>query len=144
MLRALPDEPPVVMQPPALPLTGAMKANSPVFGNLTNAPAAIFRTTIVQWKDALACRIPADGVTAPPSPASTGVMPALYQVGIAPEGIPLHCVQLESSGDSASDEAARIWIMAQRFQPSEAESWGRVLVLWGTPASAGSKSSLQP
>jgi hypothetical protein len=143
-LRALPDEPPVVMQPPALPLTGAMKANSPVFGNLTNAPAAIFRTTIVQWKDALACRIPADGVTAPPSPASTGVMPALYQVGIAPEGIPLHCVLLESSGDSASDEAARIWIMAQRFQPAEAESWGRVLVLWGTPASAGSKSSLHP
>ncbi len=66
---------------------------------------------------------------------SASAQPTLYQVGVSPEGVPQHCVLLDSSGDPESDEAARIWIMAQRFPSSSSESWGRVLILWGAPAS---------
>ena len=57
--------------------------------------------------------------------------PALYEVEVSKEGLPMHCVQLESSGDSLTDEAGRVWIHAQRFQADEHSSWGRVLLLWG-------------
>jgi hypothetical protein len=86
--------------------------------------------------DALAGRIQANETSSSLHPLGATSRPSLYQVGISPEGIPLHCVLLESSDDPASDEAARIWIMARRFQPAEAESWGRVLILWGSPEHA--------
>jgi len=138
-LRPLPAETPAAMQPPSLPLAGLVMAKQSAAGTATNLPTAIVRTTAVQWKDALAVRTPVNGMTDPPAPTSAVARPALFQVGIAPEGMPLHCVLLESSGDPASDEAARIWIMARRFQPAASESWGRVLVLWGTPSATEAK-----
>jgi len=74
------------------------------------------------------------------------IQPAVYEVGVNPEGMPVHCVLMESSGDPASDEAAHIWIMARRFQPQpvEAISWGRVLVLWGADASSAVPAAATP
>jgi len=60
---------------------------------------------------------------------------------VSPEGLPMHCVLLDSSGDPESDEAGSVWIHAQRFQPADKDSWGRVLLLWGSPAHADQKTS---
>jgi hypothetical protein len=133
-----------VITPPSLPLTGVKPAKSVSTGSTARVSKSIPVATTVQWKDALAGRTSSDQETPAPAPSSADARPALYQVGISPEGIPLHCVQLESSGDPASDEAAHIWIMARRFQPAARESWGRVLVLWGTPSGAPVKPSQQP
>ena len=104
--------------------------------------------TIVRWQDELADRkeLPApqgpqglggpvgqlaSRLQEPPMAVTTGAQAPLYQVAISPEGIPTHCVLIDSSGDPKSDEAGRVWIMARRFQPAASSSWGRVLMLWG-------------
>jgi hypothetical protein len=143
-LKPLPAEISPPMEPPGLPLAGIMSPKRAVSGAPTVEPAAVSRSTMIQFKDALSGRIPSEETAAPPLPFSSGATPALFQLGISPEGIPMHCVLLESSGDPESDEAARIWIMARRFQPADAESWGRVLVLWGTPSAKAPKPSPQP
>ena len=102
--------------------------------------------TIIQWEDGLSARLPrkVDGNDSSPAAASVNAQPALFEVGIGPEGMPRHVVLIESSGDPASDEAAKVWIMARRFEPSEAMSWGRVRVLWGAaPVSVSPSSTLQ-
>jgi hypothetical protein len=142
-LRPLPAETPGTMQPPALPLTGVMPLRIPFVGSATNLPPAVKSLTTVQWRDDLAGRIPASEMLPTPVPVTLDASPSLFQVGISAEGRPMHCVLLESSGDPSSDESARIWIMARRFQPSESDSWGRVLVLWGSP-SAGVTSKPSP
>lgn len=103
-------------------------------------------STIIQWEDGLSARLPrkVDGSDSSPAAASVNAQPALFEVGIGPEGMPRHVVLIESSGDPASDEAAKVWIMARRFEPSEAMSWGRVRVLWGAaPVSVSPSSTLQ-
>lgn len=103
-------------------------------------------STVVRWEDDLASRHLVEDSSPATRPVSTtgNVQPALYEVGADADGRPIHCVLMETSGDPASDENARVWIMARRFQPQSGESmsWGRVLVLWGVPsASVVSKPS---
>ena len=127
----------VAMEPPALPLLGGIYGRhfshaKPASPRQLAAP--VRPPTTVQWQDGLAGKISSETqIVSPPMVASPLAQPALYQVSISPEGVPLHCVLLKSSGDPASDEAACIWIMARHFQPSDREVWGRVCVLWGAP-----------
>ena len=102
--------------------------------------------TIIRWEDGLSARLPkkVDGGDLSPSVASVTAQPALFEVGVGPEGMPRHVVLIESSGDPLSDEAAKIWIMARRFEPAEGMSWGRVRVLWGAAPVSVSPSSTLP
>jgi hypothetical protein len=106
---------------------------------------ALHGSTIIQWEDGLSSRLPKTSgeIGSPPAAVSVNAQPALYEVCIGPEGIPMHCVLIESSGDPSSDEAAKIWIMARRFEALDTMSWGRVRVLWGAPASFGTSASPQ-
>ncbi len=153
-LRLLPAEPARSLLPPSLPLTPAMLQKSlssrlpaTSLAPATNAPLPQ-QQTLVQWQDGLASRVllaqAANRMTTAPQPLAASAQPALYEVGIGAEGMPMHCVLLDSSGDSASDEAGSVWIHAQRFSPSTQESWGRVLILWGTPQALPSTPPQHP
>lgn len=74
---------------------------------------------------------------------------SLYQVSVGNEGIPMHCILTDSSGNTEADEAGRIWIMSCRFQPAGTPSWGRVLIPWEAsvpngPATATTKPAPKP
>jgi hypothetical protein len=105
-------------------------------GDSAVSPSAPVKT-VVHWQDDLEHRS-LRSPTPPPQAAVPLAQPALYEVGVSAEGLPMHSVLLESSGDPASDERGSVWINSQRFEPSARLSWGRVLILWGAPADAPS------
>ncbi len=153
-LLPLPREVSLIVEPPALPLMTGILKNHPL-GFKTSAasspssPEITTPQTLVRWQDALAARVPrtpAGSAASVPQTRNTSAQPSLYEVEISAEGIPLHCVLLDSSGDPASDEAGNVWIHMQRFLPADQASWGRVLILWGTASSATPSSSplIQP
>jgi hypothetical protein len=132
-----PVEPP--LPPTSSPLQRVIRGVASPAVSLVDARASAVNS-VVRWEDDLAERqLVEDAVPAPVPVVMTGTLrPAHYEVCVGTEGVPLHCVLMESSGDSVSDEAARVWIMARRFRPQSGESmsWGRVLVLWGVPAAS--------
>lgn len=149
-LRPLPKETVVPIEPPLLPLSGIRRKASPPSMTVPGKADAVVRTlasspTRVQWEDGLSSlsELREQAGQSPPLARSASAQPPLYEVAVGPEGIPRHCVLMESSGDPTDDEAARIWIMARRFQPqvsdssTEAMSWGRVRVIWGNASSQG-------
>jgi len=150
-LLPLRSEPDSTIQPPLPPLTTPLQRVSQRMTDETKTTAAsaddmtgVRSSTVVRWEDELSARrlVEDTGPSSVPVARARIIQPALYEVGVSSEGMSLHCVLMESSGDPASDEAARVWIMARRFQPQpqpqsqsvEAISWGRVLVLWGANA----------
>ena len=165
-LRPLPASTPTpgAVQPPMIPTIGGLRRQQT---SATQVPAQTTNTmntesspepkapvtsalpatgTIVRWQDELAARVPqttSPGLSAPLA-VTPGAQPPLYQVAVSPEGIPTHCVVIDSSGDPRSDEAGRVWIMAQRFQPTASSSWGRVLILWGAGAPAATAATNPP
>ena len=123
-------EPPLMpVVPPVMP-KGLRSPAAPV------TPPAVSPKTAVRWMDDLAARELIDPLTPPPRPSNISgtspvtLQPTQYQVGIGPEGIPRSCVTINPSGDPASDEAGRMWILSQRFRPAGSTSWGRTLILW--------------
>jgi hypothetical protein len=99
--------------------------------------------TLVRWQDTLADRIPQTlerGTAGAPRAGSVSAQPTLYEVEVSAEGVPMHCILLDSSGDPSSDEAGNIWIHAQRFLPADQASWGRVLILWGGVSGAAASN----
>ena len=156
-LLPLRSAPAIPMEPAPLPAGSFLQnsdatrisASSPVLigdQSASGNQVATHSPTIIQWEDGLSARLPrtGKGVDYPPAPVSVNAQPALYEVGVGPEGLPRHAVLIESSGDPASDEAAKVWIMARRFAPSEAMTWGRVRVLWGAAPVSVSPSSTLP
>jgi hypothetical protein len=141
-LRPLPVETLLPLEPPALPeMANLLQKKTGRVIATASQPSQPLPPTLVRWKDDLAAR-PLQTTTVPPTPAGNAALqPALYEVGVSPEGLPMHCVLLDSSGDPESDEAGSVWIHAQRFQPADKDSWGRVLLLWGSPAHADQKTS---
>ena len=142
-LRPVPAEPPHTVKPPSLPLIETMRQqlhgdSKTVECTPQTQPPPTLPKTMVRWQDALASRTLLTTPAGMPLPAgvTTSLQPALYEVGVSAAGIPMHCVLLDTSGDSASDEAGSIWIHAQRFQSADQESWGRVLIIWGAPVGA--------
>lgn len=138
-LQPLPASTPEAVQPPMIPTIGGLRRqqtnemHSPPETNTTVASALPTTGTVVRWRDELADRVLVAAPTglSGPMALTTGAQAPLYQVAVSPEGIPTHCVLIDSSGDPRSDEGGRVWIMAQRFQPAASSSWGRVLILWG-------------
>ena len=135
-LRPMPEEETQTLEPPMIPLmTGIQRRRAVAFTKPLAAPSSVVTPTVVQWQDQLAGRslLPSSAKIPPPQPPNAVSGPGLYEVEISPEGLPLHCVLLDSSGDSESDEAGGVWIHSARFQPAEKSSWGRVLMLWVSP-----------
>lgn len=106
---------------------------------------------VVRWLDELETRRPVGtGGTPPlPPPRMAATKPSLYQVSVGNEGIPMHCILTDSSGNTEADEAGRIWIMSCRFQPVGTPSWGRVLIPWEAsvpngPATTTTKPAPKP
>ena len=138
-LRPLRSESVAVLEPPLPPVTASYQRVTKTSGStgVGETGSGSQLTTVVRWQDDLAARRLVEGPSPVLGPVATSgsIQPALYEVGVNADGIPLHCVLMESSGDPVSDEAARVWIMARRFQPQsqpgESMSWGRALVLWG-------------
>lgn len=135
-LHPLPREAETVIEPPMLPLSPTAPGSVTLGKTSPTAPAlpvgvAPSPPTMApaEWMDDLSGRLLAkdSGSTVPRLSAPK---PSLYQVAVGPEGIPMHCVLTDSSGDAAADEAGRSWIMTRRFQPAGSTSWGRVLVPW--------------
>ena len=139
-LRPLPAGKEEAIEPPLIPVV--LPASGEVGRVKTTpvaAPVAIPKTA-VRWLDELAQREIIDPVAAPTLSKTPGapalLQPTQYQVAIGPEGIPRSCVLIDPSGDPAADEAGRIWVLGQRFRPSNAAAWGRVLILWAPQESA--------
>jgi hypothetical protein len=158
-LLPLRSEPEPRIEPSLPPLIATFQRVSPRGTLETKAPTSRLlsvtgtqSSTVVQWEDELsALRLVEDAApSSVPVAMARDVQPALYEVGVSSEGIPLHCMLMESSGDPASDEAARIWIMTRRFHPQtksqsvDAISWGRVLVLWGRDTSSAVPAASSP
>ena len=140
-LRPLPEETHGSLAPPLFPQMTDMVKNKPVrlTSSKANLPLSV-PATLVKWQDDLATRLRQTSSQETPFALTPMAQPALYQVGVSEEGVPMHCVQLESSGDPATDEAGSVWIHAQRFQPAEQVGWGRVIMLWGVPAASSTPS----
>lgn len=140
-LHPLPQEEQSDITPPQLPIStmappGSMlrvpRQPSPLASPSSKqleSPIQSVATSSATWMDDLSGRIPA-GETVMTIPQFPAPKPSLYQVAVGPEGIPLHCILTDSSGDAAADEAGRAWIMTIRFQPSQTTTWGRVLIPW--------------
>jgi len=150
-LLPLRSEPLPRIEPSLPPLIAPLQRMSQRGAHETKTPASLLlsvngtqSTTVVRWEDELSARHPVEDSASSSFPVAMArvIQPSVYEVGVSPEGMPVHCVLMESSGDAASDEAARVWIMARRFQPQPKSnsksigsiSWGRVLVLWGADA----------
>lgn len=139
-LKPLPEESPVTVEPPPIPVVGIAPRRVVPATSVARAEGSpsslLFPATVVRWQDELADRIQqsASAAETPPLARSSGSCPSLYQVAIGPEGVPRHCVLTESSGNPEDDEAGRVWIMGRRFEPANRITWGRALVLWGAAA----------
>jgi len=134
-LRPLRKDPNAAIQPPLPPATVPLQRSAPfeskTLASVPTGGAVAHLPTVVRWEDGLANRQGEDaGFSSAPVASSAATQPALYEVGVGPEGMPLHCVLVESSGDPMSDETGRIWIMARRFKPADMMTWGRVRMLW--------------
>ena len=141
-LRPLPAETDAPSEPAQIPVLGlslGKRANSTVTPSDAPQPRPLPLEgwSVVHWQDGLAAlvKLAPIGSAVPAQGSASSLQPSLYQVEVGREGLPMHCVLTESSGDAASDEAARVWILAQRFQPSDLVTWGRVQVVWGARTS---------
>ena len=158
-LLPLRSEPVSSIEPPLPPLTTPLQPVSQrlsheakTTASPTGGASGAHPSTVVRWEDELSARrlVEDAAPSSVPVAMAKAVQPALYEVGVGSEGMPLHCMLMESSGDPASDEAARVWIMTRRFQPQpkyqsvEAISWGRVLVLWGGDTSSAVPAASAP
>ena len=132
-LLPLPEQERQPIVPPPVSLTSPTEslqrrtAPSPV----ENRPQGVVPATHARWLDGLAGILPLLSEGRPEAlPRRTAPGPSLYQAAVGPEGIPMHCTLIESSGNAETDEAGLIWIMARRFQPAASPSWGRVILPW--------------
>ena len=149
-----PPSPFSASMPPGTESGGVLRKSSPspapVAQNAMSAMSA-GDAPVVRWLDELETRRPVGTGGTPPSPAPrmAATKPSLYQMSVGNEGIPMHCILTDSSGNAEADEAGRIWIMSCRFQPAGTPSWGRVLIPWEAsvpngPATATTKPAPKP
>lgn len=137
-LRPLAMEEQVISEPPGIPPTDmvASKKFKRSIGTMS-VPKGVALSTLVQWEDDLAPRAAALKTAAPGSADSapqyhpvSALQPSLYQLEVGEEGIPLHCILLESSGSSEADEEGRVWVMGRRLPATDRSSWGHVRIQW--------------
>jgi TonB family protein len=87
--------------------------------------------------------------TALPQPQTTlALAPTILRLAVNAEGIPVHALILESSGDSAVDRLALENLKNWRFKPLENDSeqsgfqWSRATVFWDTQPLSGEAHSV--
>ncbi|MEY2906620.1 MAG: hypothetical protein RLZZ408_1091 [Verrucomicrobiota bacterium] len=133
-----PPLPPFPFSPSMIPGTesgGVLRKSPPSTASVAPhgmSAVAAGAAPVVRWLDELETRRPVGTGGTPPSPLPrmAATKPSLYQVSVGTEGIPMHCILTDSSGNAEADEAGRIWIISCRFQPAGTPSWGRVLIPW--------------
>ena len=100
------------------------------------ASLAIHKTTTIHLLDNVAPRAPSPlsalGHPSLPEGIATQLHPTTLTVNIDASGIPHHAIITESSGNEAADEAATQWLMTRHFAPASEETWGNVLIFWGS------------
>lgn len=92
------------------------------------------KQTTVSFLESLAPRALALVDSAPvlPKGVNAPVAPTILRTNVDAAGVPRHAIVMRSSGSNVADEAATAWLMRQHFAPSTHETWGTLLVLWGS------------
>ncbi|MFZ4115444.1 MAG: hypothetical protein ACOYK6_01825 [Chthoniobacterales bacterium] len=102
----------------------------------TPSSSPINKTTTIRLLENSAERAPTPlstlGHPSLPSGINTPLHPTILTVNIDPSGIPHHVLMTQSSGNEAADESAIHWLITRHFVPAAKETWGRVLIFWGT------------
>lgn len=113
---------------PALP---ASRSNNTV--SLTATDISTQQSTTLQLSPLLSARIAGPlGTPTLPSDITLPLPPTKLTLNIDAEGIPRHVIILQTCGNSMADEAASHWSMTLRFAKADHETWGTLLVIWGS------------
>ena len=98
-------------------------------GNITPTK----KNTTIQLSDPLSIRISGSlGAPALPYEIPPSLPPTTLTLNINAEGIPRHVIVSKSCGNAVADEIASSWAMTLHFSKADDETWGTLLVLWGT------------
>lgn len=132
-LPALEKKDPTDLLPPPNEIT---LPSSLLLDNISPKPVvapSIQQATTIQLLDTLSTRsVEKLGTPSLPPEVSLSLPPTTLTLNIDAEGIPRHVIVSQSCGNAAADEAASRWAMGARFAPADHESWGNVLVVWGS------------
>ncbi len=139
-LHLLPSEAAIVVRPPLLPVHETILPPSTLVSYkessavASSAPSQALRKTTVSFLNELAPRALMISSSVPPLPESvtTPLPPTTLRANVDAEGIPRHAIIVNSSGNADADEAATHWVMACRFAPATHETWGNLIILWGS------------
>lgn len=131
---------PVVQKDPAndlLPPTDEAVLPAVLAQTTVSAPAASAvpaqQATTIQLSDPLSARLTASlSPPALPREVQLPLSPTTLTLNIDAEGTPHHVIVSQSCGNAAADEAASRWAMGIRFEKADHETWGRLLVIWGS------------
>jgi hypothetical protein len=120
-----------------LPPTTEITLPSSLVAAQTSPPtiraSSIQQATTIQLLDPLSARS-ADKLGTPslPPAVTLPLSPTTLTLNIDAEGIPRHVIISQSCGNAAVDEAASRWAMNANFAPADHETWGQLLVIWGS------------
>jgi len=135
-LRELPISPP----PPALLSHREPGAVRMAPGTVAVPPTprgsepAVVPSGFVFFSQALQARSPEKPNPAPPTPdIGPRLPPTTFLIAVGTDGSVLHCFRQETSGDETVDHAARAWVRAHRFAPTNDLTWGMARCVWVQP-----------
>ena len=138
-LHPLPSLAEETLKPPFLPTNETALPSSFFFNTSVPTPlpiTSITRTTTIRLMEDLLSRMPTTssslGYPILPSEITTPLSPTTLRGSIDTMGIPRHVMIVQSSGNNAADEAATHWFMTRRFSPANHETWGSLLIFWGS------------
>lgn len=110
--------------------------SSLLFDNTSSAPVvtpSLQQATTIQLLDTLSTRSAGKlGTPSLPPEVSLPLPPTTLTLNIDAEGIPRHVIVLQSCGNAAADEAASRWATSSHFAPADHETWGNVIIIWGS------------
>lgn len=139
-LHLLPPIKPVLVEPPPLPVHEAVLpsqrffSSSPVLKNRSPSSFKEENPTSVSFLEGLAPRALSLATLSPTLSKGMAIplAPTMLRANVDAAGTPRHVIVIQSSGNNAADEVATEWLMKQRFAPSTHETWGTLLILWGS------------
>ena len=140
-LRSLPRVENEATAPPFLPtseiaLPATMITVSTDDKNLLLKKISPVSSTLIRLLGKLALRAPLPpsslGYPELPDVITTPLPPTELTINVDSMGIPRHVIILQSSGNTLADETASHWLMSCHFAPAAEETWGNLLVIWGS------------
>ncbi len=132
-LPALEKKDPTDLLPPPDEIT---LPSSLLVDNTSSAPVvtpSIQQATTIQLLDPLSTRSAGKlGTPSLPPEVNLPLPPTKLTLNIDAEGTPRHVIVAQSCGNPAADEAASRWAMSSHFASADHETWGNLLVVWGS------------